>query len=347
MRGQKNTQAQPDRGLEAPRRLDHPAGSNRGISLHNSVFSDPRAGGGSGRRQGDLPAAAARSRHDDRRAWSIGCRCSSARSGTTRCRRRMSTCGHHSRRQRRRAGPRRRGASRGQAGCGGQVTWDVDRLPQADLAGVRLGVLERTLLMAAPPLGTLGGLLIAAPEGTRSAQQGYLRAARKLEHLLLLDCVRVRQAVRAHDPRRERPMYRRGRFWRREDRTRRQIVWRVVVWATPWGEGIRLAYGENSAADCRFGGRRRRTGARTVMRQHTDGTPMSRRPPSPSFAGASLSRSTTPRSASSRRCRRMCGHRRIASAGSSRSRSQEAHTRSLAPRRYGRPRAASTARDAR
>ena len=47
------------------------------------------------------------------------------------------------------------------------------------LAGVRLGELERTLLMAAPPLGTLGGLLIEAPEGTRSAQQGYLRAAKR------------------------------------------------------------------------------------------------------------------------------------------------------------------------
>ena len=40
------------------------------------------------------------------------------------------------------------------------MTRVLDRPPQADLAGVRLGELERTLLMAAPPLGTLGGLLI-------------------------------------------------------------------------------------------------------------------------------------------------------------------------------------------
>ena len=123
-----------------------------------------------------------------------------------------------------------------------------DRPPQADLTGVRLGVLERTVLMAAPPLGTLGGLLVEAPEGTRSAQQGYLRAARKLEHVRLVECVRVQQAIRAHDPRREWPVYRHGRFWRRGDSTRKQIVRRVVVWATPWGEGIRLAYGRELCA---------------------------------------------------------------------------------------------------
>jgi hypothetical protein len=125
---------------------------------------------------------------------------------------------------------------------GRPVTCVFDRPPQADLTGVRLGELERTLLMAAPSLGTLGGLLIQAPEGTRSAQHGYLRAARKLEHLLLLDCLRVQQAVRAHDPRRERPVYQGGSFWRRADPTRRQIVWRVVAWVTPWGEGIRMVY---------------------------------------------------------------------------------------------------------
>jgi hypothetical protein len=112
----------------------------------------------------------------------------------------------------------------------------------APLTGTRLGELERTLLMAAPPLGSLLGLLVEAPEGTRSAQQGYLRAAKKLEGLGLVRRERVRQAVRAHDPRRERPLYQRGRFWHRGDTTRRQLVSRVVIWATLLGEGIRLVY---------------------------------------------------------------------------------------------------------
>ncbi len=71
--------------------------------------------------------------------------------------------------------------------------------------GVRLGVLERTLLVYAPPPGTHGGLVIDAPEGTSSVQKGYLRAAKKLECLDLLRRVRLRASARARDPRRERP----------------------------------------------------------------------------------------------------------------------------------------------
>src|SRR5215208_348134 len=119
----------------------------------------------------------------------------------------MSPCCRDTRCRRLRTGPRRRGAPRRAADRRGQMTPVYDGPPQADLTGVRLGVLERTLLMAAPPLGTLGGLLIEAPEGTRSAQQGYLRAAHKLRHVELLEWVRVQQAIRAHDPRRERPVY--------------------------------------------------------------------------------------------------------------------------------------------
>ena len=110
------------------------------------------------------------------------------------------------------------------------------------LAGVRLGELERTLLMAAPPLGTLGGLLIDAPEDTRSAQQGYLRAAKKLEAHRLIKREHVREATRAYDPRRERPLYHGGRFWIRAEASRRHLVRRVVIWATQFGEGIRRTY---------------------------------------------------------------------------------------------------------
>jgi hypothetical protein len=148
----------------------------------------------------------------------------------------MSSCRRNRRSRRLRTGPRRRGPSCREADRRGAMSRVFDRPPQAELSGVRLGALERTLLMAAPPLGTLGGLLIEAPDGTRSAQQGYLRAARKLEHVLLVECARVQRAVRAHDPRRERPVYRRGRFWR-VNPTRRQIVRRVVVWVTAPGRG--------------------------------------------------------------------------------------------------------------
>lgn len=110
------------------------------------------------------------------------------------------------------------------------------------MKGVRLGVLERTLLVNAPPLGAQGGLLIDAPEGTASAQKGYLRAARKLAQLGLLRRVRLRESTRARDPRRERPEFAHGRFWRNPDPTRRQLVNRVVVWATPLGAGIKLIY---------------------------------------------------------------------------------------------------------
>lgn len=113
---------------------------------------------------------------------------------------------------------------------------------RVDLSGVRLGVLERSLLLAAsaPTLPT--GMLIVAPEGTRSAQEGYLRAASKLERVGLLDRTHVPQARRAHDPRREAPVYWRGRFGIREDPTRRHIVRRVAVWASPFGERIRTVY---------------------------------------------------------------------------------------------------------
>jgi hypothetical protein len=88
----------------------------------------------------------------------------------------------------------------------------------------------------------LGGLLIEAPEGTRSAQQGYLRAAKKLEAHRLVHREYVREATRAYDPRREHPLYRDGSFWIRAEASRRHLVRRVVIWATTFGEGIRRIY---------------------------------------------------------------------------------------------------------
>lgn len=112
----------------------------------------------------------------------------------------------------------------------------------SELAGMRLGALERTLLVNAPPLGTLGGLCIRAPEGTRSAQQAYLRASKKLAVAGLIHRKRVRQPTRASDPRRQHPVYRDGAFWHRRERTRAHRVARVFVWVTPFGAGIRMAY---------------------------------------------------------------------------------------------------------
>lgn len=112
----------------------------------------------------------------------------------------------------------------------------------AGLEGVRLGQNERTLLMNAPAIGTPLGLRIVAPEATRSAQQGYLRAVKKLCGLQLVHRATAREHERARDPRREVPVYALGRFWWREEQTRIQVVSRIVVWVTPFGEGIRMAY---------------------------------------------------------------------------------------------------------
>ena len=119
---------------------------------------------------------------------------------------------------------------------------EAPRKEETRFAGVRLGFRERTVLTQAPSYSAIAGLPIDAPEGTRSAQQGYLRAARKLERLGLLVCERIPHATRARDPRRLCPIYRGGRFWLRSDPSRRQVVWHIYCWATPLGEGIRLAY---------------------------------------------------------------------------------------------------------
>jgi hypothetical protein len=114
--------------------------------------------------------------------------------------------------------------------------------PWAGLKGVRLGANERTILANSPIIGTRLGLLIAAPEETRSAQQGYLRAAGKLVDLGLIERHYFYESTRAHDPRLGRPFYKSGRFWMRSDTTRSHRVRRVATWATPFGEGIKLAY---------------------------------------------------------------------------------------------------------
>lgn len=112
---------------------------------------------------------------------------------------------------------------------------------------MRLGQLERTILVNAPPQGIHGGLRIEDPAGQRSGQQGYLRAAKKLAGVGLIVRVPIREAVRASDPRREEPFFRDGRFWLNPDTSRRHLVKRIYVWATPFGEAIAQIYGTELA----------------------------------------------------------------------------------------------------
>jgi hypothetical protein len=110
------------------------------------------------------------------------------------------------------------------------------------LSGVRLGILERTLLVAAPSVDNVFGMKIEAPERTRSAMQGYLRAARKLGSVGLLHRAHVQSLRRAHDPRRERFFYDRGRFFKWLDPSRRHVSQHVMVWQTRFGQGIAIAF---------------------------------------------------------------------------------------------------------
>lgn len=110
------------------------------------------------------------------------------------------------------------------------------------LVGVRLGSLERTLFVAAPQPNFLLGMLVEPPAPTRTLQKAYLRAARSLAEKGLIEREQIPQQTRAVDPRRRKPFYRGGRFLLWADPTRRQLVRRTAIWATPFGEGIRLLY---------------------------------------------------------------------------------------------------------
>lgn len=110
------------------------------------------------------------------------------------------------------------------------------------MSGVRLGELERSLLCVAPQASDSAGMLIEDPGGSRSTRQGYLRAAKKLEQHGLIERRVLRVQTRAFDPRRTRPLYRRGRFHLPPEALRRHSVRRVLIWITPFGEGIRRVY---------------------------------------------------------------------------------------------------------
>jgi hypothetical protein len=109
------------------------------------------------------------------------------------------------------------------------------------LQGIKFGVNDRTLLLAAPAPHALG-MVVRMPGGTRSDHAVLQRSARKLRDLGLLYHERMSEEVFTHDPRLERPLYGGGRFWLAEEPMRRRVVRRTVVWITPLGEGLRMIY---------------------------------------------------------------------------------------------------------
>ena len=114
----------------------------------------------------------------------------------------------------------------------------------AELKGKRLGAVERGILLCAGSPGKTGALLLKAPSGKRSEQEGIRRAARKLESLRLIRIANVREGTRAYDRRREDPYYWDGEFKERIDKTRRHSVPRLVCWRTVFGDALVDAYRE-------------------------------------------------------------------------------------------------------
>jgi hypothetical protein len=111
-----------------------------------------------------------------------------------------------------------------------------------DLAGVRLGKVERWLLVNASSPERLSGLILNAHGESRSAQGALLRGARKLSRLGLLEIERVPTLEPAQDPRRLEPHYRDGAFYRWRDPTRLRLGSRRGVWLSPFGVQIQHRY---------------------------------------------------------------------------------------------------------
>lgn len=109
------------------------------------------------------------------------------------------------------------------------------------LRGVRLGKMERWLLLNAPSPEALYGHPL--DEADRVIREQLRRASVKLERVGLVKRARMRVYVRARDPRAERLIFRDNGFWSREDPSRAHCVRRNVVWLTPFGFQIRLRYG--------------------------------------------------------------------------------------------------------
>jgi hypothetical protein len=113
---------------------------------------------------------------------------------------------------------------------------------QNRLRNVRLGRLERHVLLHASHSDSLFGYVLDASDFGRSVQEGLLRAARKLSRVGLIEISSVLTAGRAYDPRRERPVYHAGGFFLYRSKTRRHLAHRKAVWRTPLGDQIVLRF---------------------------------------------------------------------------------------------------------
>ncbi len=102
--------------------------------------------------------------------------------------------------------------------------------------GVRLGRMERWMLLHAPVPRSLSGLVLDAEDP--SVREGQRRAAVKLERVGLLEREQAVLYVAAQDARRERLVFRDGQFWRRRSAERRHAVRRTIVWLSPLGSEI-------------------------------------------------------------------------------------------------------------
>jgi hypothetical protein len=96
------------------------------------------------------------------------------------------------------------------------------------LRGVRLGQMERWVLLQAAHPAAHQGLVLDEPD--RSAREQHRRAAKKLARISLLEIERMKIYTRARDLRRENLLYRHRRFWFYADPTRARPVQRNVVW---------------------------------------------------------------------------------------------------------------------
>jgi hypothetical protein len=108
------------------------------------------------------------------------------------------------------------------------------------LHGVRLGRMERHLLLHAPRPDTPFGCIINAPD--RSVREQLRRGAAKLVSVRLLEQEKVRLYGRARDPRRKGLSFADGCFYTRADSTRAHMVSRNVVWQSPFGWQIVQRY---------------------------------------------------------------------------------------------------------
>ncbi len=104
------------------------------------------------------------------------------------------------------------------------------------LQGVRLGVMERWVLLHAPEPTALRGLPLEADDRSVREQQ------RRASNTFLLEREKVQTYVQARDPRREQLTFRDGEFWRWERGTRRHAVQRTYVWLSPLGWEISRRY---------------------------------------------------------------------------------------------------------